>query len=133
MGKVIVVSAKSWHGGLQISKHLKNIKKTKVQKAFREVALPIWSKALREKVRQLTGRDKFILYFVCASYKEAHAINWMKNKIFLKNIKGCEIKILDMKTMIQDIWNISSSITPAHSQLSRLLQMIYHSKGKLEY
>ncbi len=131
--KVIVVNAKSYLGGLNINWHLNSSNRNKLEKRFREMMLPVWAKALREKVKQLTGRDKFIIYTVCVSYREADKRRWLENETFLKNTKGCRIEILDAKTMFEEIWKTSLSRTPAHSELSRLLQMIYHSKAKLEY
>ena len=131
--RVVVASCKAWHGGLQIVRHLASMHKLKVKKKFREATLPIWSKALKDKVRDITGRQNFVLYFVCVKYKEADRKSWEEYKFFKRNLSGCEIKILDMKTMIQEVWEESKSITPAHSEFPRILQLINHSKGKILY
>src|ERR1700729_1522081 len=56
LDKVIVASCKSWHGGLQIAKHLKHLTggkyQNKVERTFREVSKPVWSEALRQKIKE---------------------------------------------------------------------------------
>lgn len=133
--RVVVVSCKSWHGGLHIERDLKRLKNNhkKTRQVFREVAFPEWSHALRQKVKSLTGQDTFVFYLVCTSYNQEAERLWVEDKTFCKNLKGCELRLLDMKKMVQDVSESSKGITPAHSELSRLLQMIHHSGGEIGY
>lgn len=134
--KVIVVSCKSWHSGLHIKRILKDLSagnKRKAEKSFREIAMPVWSVALKNKVKELTGKSNFTFYIACTSFSSLDRELWELNKVFKKNLKGCEIKLINMRMMVEDVWGSIKNITPAHSELSRLLQMIYHSKGDLIY
>lgn len=135
IGRVIVASCKSWHGGIHIKRNLRQLfdGEKKLQCVYREVALPVWSKALKQKIKEITGQNKFIFYTVCVKYKLNEKNLWEDNGLFNKNLKGCPVKLLDIKTMLTEVEKKANSITPAHSELSRLVQMIYHSGGKLNY
>ena len=133
--RVVVVSCKSWHGGLHLARHLKDIKNNnkKIKKTFREIALPIWSKALKQKIKTLTGQNRFVFFIVSVSYAPKQKGIWENYSKFIHNLSGCPIRLLDMKTIVQEVSRTASNITPAHSELARLLQMIYHSRGKITY
>jgi len=139
LARVVVASCKSWHGGLAISRDIERINNKQKKyhdhtvRRYRELAMPVWSKAFRDKIKQITGQSTFTYYLSCTLYDKAKKDLWENNKIFHKNLKNCSIKLIDMETMIKDVWSTTESITPAHSELSRLLQMIRHSGGKLEY
>lgn len=137
--RVIVASCKSWHGGLHITRDLERIsnKKNKYHsrqsRTYRELVMPIWSVALKKKIKDLTGQSSFTFFMVCSHFNKEKRKLWENNDFFRKNLKGCAIKLLDMETMVKDVWGTVESITPAHDELSRLLQMIRHSGGQLKY
>lgn len=133
--RVIVASCKSWYGGLHIEGTLRHLHSgnKKARKTFREIAMLVWSKALKQKIKAITGQDKFIFYLICTKYDYRTKYLWEQERIFRRNLKDCGIKLLDMKTMIQDIQPAVFITTPAHSELSRLLQMIHHSGGIVDY
>jgi hypothetical protein len=139
--RVIVVSCKSWQGGQRL-KHLDRLNQTvknndfknKDFKIYRELLYPIWSKALINKVFELTGQKSFIFYLALTRYigSESELKKWEEAKIFKKNLKKCEIKLINLKTMISHIQDEVGS-TPAHSELSRLIQLIKADKGYISY
>lgn len=137
--RVVVVSCKSWQGGLNIEKDLEILGKKPNKiiagrehwKRFREVADKIWADALKKKVYKLTGQKEFEFYLVVTKYK-GNKQEWENFPQFKKNLSGCEIKLIDMKTMVLDTYK-SLSTTPGHSELGRLLQLIKADKGKIHY
>lgn len=139
VGKVIVASCKSWQGGLNIKSKLKLLKNDPERivsgrenwKTFHELAHPTWAKALKKQVKEDTGQDNFTFYLVVTRYK-GNAADWENFEIFKKNLMGCAIKLIDMKTMVLDLME-EIDTTPAHSELSRLLQLIKAGKGSIDY
>src|SRR3989338_2565312 len=133
--RVIVVSCKSWHGGLHIMRELKRLKENyrRTRQTFRELAMPVWSRALKNKIKEITGQKRFVFYIICVSYDHGYKKMWEENKIFKRNLSGCKIKLLDFKTMIEGVKEEASGITPAHSELTRLLQFINQSGGNINY
>lgn len=137
--RVVVISCKSWQGGLHINKFIKmfetdlNKKDSgrEVWKKFRELVDKTWADALRDKVRELVGQKEFEFYLAVTKYK-GDKQSWEKFPLFKKVLSGCDIKLIDLKTMVLDIEK-SLTYTPAHSELSRLLQLIKADKGKIEY
>lgn len=137
--RVLVASCKSWQAGLDINKFLKiltqnpnkEIAGKEAWKIFRETASGIWSKALRKRIFEITNQRNFEFYLITTKYK-GNRKDWEKFPLFRKNLKGCDIKLIDMKTMLLDIFE-RIGITPAHSELSRLLQLIKADNGKIIY
>ncbi len=138
--KVAVASCKSWQTGLKIKRDLKIFAENPRQrisgkehwKSFRELMDPVWSLALRERVAQLTGQTTFTFYMVVTRYDREMRSQWEQFEIFQKNLPGCEIKLLDMEEMVATIF-ASLGTTPAHSELSRLLQLIKAGGGTVKY
>ena len=95
--------------------------------------MPVWSRALKNKIKEITGQKRFVFYIICVSYDHGYKKMWEENKIFKRNLSGCKIKLLDFKTMIEGVKEEASGITPAHSELTRLLQFINHSGGNINY
>lgn len=137
--RVVVVSCKSWQGGLNIEKDLEILEKKPNKriagrehwKRFREVADKIWAEALKKKVYKLTGQKEFEFYLVVTKYK-GDKQEWENFPQFKQNLSGCKIKLIDMKTMVLDTYR-SLNTTPGHSELGRLLQLIKADKGKIHY
>lgn len=135
MDRVFVASCKSWHGGLHITRELRRLRENyrRTRQTFRELAMPVWSRALKNKVKDITGQKRFVFYLICVSYDSQYRQTWEENRTFKINLRGCRIKLLDFKTMIDALKEEASSITPAHSEVTRLLQFINHSGGKINY
>lgn len=137
--RVVVASCKSWQSGLNINRTLeiletnpnRKIAGRELWKKFREISNKVWAKALKEKIAQLTGQKKFEFYLVVTKYG-GNKRDWEDFPLFQKNLSGCDIKLIDMKSMVLDIYGPLGT-TPAHSELSRLLQLIKADDGKIIY
>ena len=145
VGRVIAVSCKSWGEGLRIKRDLKIFEKDSTKKIsgkeywkiFREIADPtgVWSNAFKEKVQKLTGQKTFSFYLAVTHCRKSNAEEkqkWENFKLFHKNLKDCPIKIMELKTMINDLYQDLDQ-TPSHSELSRLLQLIKAAGGSIKY
>lgn len=138
-GRVIVVSAKSWQGGINIPSVLNRLATNPKQiisgkeawKSYRELVDEIWAKALQDEVKKNTGQSTFVFYLACTRYV-GDAEAWNNFKLFRNNLRGCDIRIIDLKTMISVLYSKLSK-TPSHSELTRLLQLIKASGGKIKY
>ena len=139
--KVIVVSCKSWQSGLNVPAILGNLTNnpTKVIggksriKLFREIADPIWSEAITEKVYKLTGKKVFTFYLT-ATHIRGDKQKWEEFLMFKKNLPHCDIKILSMQDMITKIVNQKRDTRmPVHSVLGRLLQLIKSAGGEVNF
>ncbi len=137
--RVVVVSCKSWQGGLNIERALREFKADlnkrssgrEIWKGFREITSKVWARALKDKVYALTGQKEFEFYVALTKYQGSKE-SWESFPLFKRNLPNCRIKLIDMKAMILDLEK-SLTTTPAHSELSRLLQLIKADKGKIEY
>lgn len=138
--KVIVVSCKSWQGGLNIESYLKTLQTNpdkirgagkSAKRLFQELISKEWTKALRGRVYELTGQKRFIFYLALTKYK-GNKKSWEIFKPFTKNFPNCKIKVIDLETMILKIQELLTT-TPAHSELSRLMQLIKAGNGEIRY
>jgi hypothetical protein len=139
--KVIVVSCKSWQGGLNL-RHLEKINdlaknkdfKSREIKIFKDLFHPVWSRALVDKVFQLTGRKTFIFYLALTKHMggQESINNWENNAIFKKNLPNCQVKIINFRQMLEGI-KCKICTIPEHSELSRTLQLIKASGGDIVY
>lgn len=129
--KVVVVSCKSWQGGLNVRGLLRDLRErpdTVIQgksreKIFREIAMRDWSHALKEKVFELTGEKSFLFYIAVTKTINGDPSEFESFPLFAKNLSGCKIKILPFADMVNKIYpDIKTSVY--HSTLGRTLQLI---------
>jgi hypothetical protein len=139
LSKVVVASCKSWQGGLNLTSTLKllegapnkKVAGKEFWKLFREITDQTWAKALQEKVAELTGTKNFTFYLILTRFKGKRE-DWELNELFRKNLPGCKIKLVSMEEMLLQLQE-QLTITPAHSELSRMLQLIRAGGGKVIY
>jgi len=137
--RVIVGSCKSWQSGLDIKRNLdvfsKNPRKIisgkEYWKTFRELADKTWAKALKDKVKELTGQNTFIFYLIVTRYQGDKNL-WENFPLFKRNLIDCDIRLISIETMLSELYDLLDT-TPAHSELSRLLQLIKADNGKIIY
>jgi len=136
--RVIVGSCKSWQVGLNIESELgflenrgKIISGREYWKTFRELADKTWAKALKDKVKELTGQNTFIFYLIVTRY-EGDKNLWENFPLFKGNLINCDIRLISLETILSDLYELLDT-TPAHSELSRLLQLIKADNGKIIY
>lgn len=139
--QVVAVSCKSWQNGVNIPKILEALDKNpnkiiagkECWKSFRELARKEWAKALRKEVHRLTGRNVFtfclaVIRFTGGGDPQA----WERAPLFKKNLPGCDIWLLDLRKMVNKLYG-KLDTTPAHSELSRLLQLVKAGGGEISY
>lgn len=137
--RVAVINCKSWMAGVNITEILSavtTIPEPKIRggymsERFREVVDPNWAQALREKVQGKTGQKEFIFY-VSAVYFKGERDAWKNFPVFKSNLLGCELELVDLKEMIDFLWERLTT-TPAHSELSRMLQLIKSAGGNIRW
>lgn len=137
--RVAVASCKSWQTGLNINEYLSILKNNPNQKVagrelwkkFRELTDKIWSRALKEEIFKLTGQKHFEFYLVVTKYK-GNKKDWENSNLFKDNLINCDIKLINMKEMVLDLYK-KLGTTPASSELSRLLQLIKADSGGIIY
>ena len=130
VSRVIVVSCKSWQSGVDIKEVLnalatnpdKIIHGGTMKKRFREIADPIWSKALREEIFKRTKSSSFTFLLSATSFKGDRK-TFIEFPLFKNNLKECNIELIDFAKMITVIKQ-ELTTTPSHSELSRLLQLM---------
>lgn len=137
--KVVVVNCKSWQDGINIKEVIKAlasnpdkiIRGGTMRKRFRDAADQKWSTALSSKVQDLTGQKEFT-YCVSAVRFKGNKEDWKNFQLFKRNLPNCQLELLDLKEMIENLFP-KLSTTPAHSELSRLLQLIKASRGQVNF
>lgn len=138
--RVVVVSCKSWQGGLDIAAKIKFLEKDiklctprelKEKSLFREFSSATWAQALTKKVLEITNQDTFEFYTIVTVYR-GEKQTWENMKTFKENLPNSKLKLISLREMIEQLWpNITT--TPEHSELTRLLQLIKADKGKIVY
>ena len=137
--RVKVISCKSGQNGVDLSLILKRLNTDRkriiregiVEDRYRELINKPWSKALKEKVSNLTGQDNFTFVLAATFFKGDRSL-FTEFPEFKENLPDCKIELLDFKEMISKIQG-KPNTTPAHSELGRLLQLVSASGGKVTY
>lgn len=137
--KVVVVSCKSWQGGMSIEKELDMLKNNpekitngkSSEKRWKEFFNKYWTEGLRQKVFEMSGQKNFTFCLAVTKYTGKKEL-WENFESFTKNFLGCRIEVIDLETMILTIQKLLTT-TPAHSELSRLMQLIKAGGGKITY
>ena len=139
VSRVVAVSCKAWGAGFDIDGDIYNLtncpnNKTHgaiPRKLFKETFDPIWSKALVDKVYSLTGQETFTFYTSTIRFIGERK-NWEQFEPFRENLKGCDIKTLDIKEMVEFLWP-KFTTTPEKSLFGRILQFIKFSEGEIVF
>ncbi|MEI8337904.1 MAG: hypothetical protein WCF92_02010 [bacterium] len=142
--KIIVVSCKSWDGGLDLKKILKlakNPPKERIRSGlyrperFKEIIYLEWIQALKAEVEKLTGEKTFTFYFSAVKFTHEELkeefVSFCKTKLI-----GCEVKLLPFKQIVDKIQNDileNKSTRPLESEIGRIIQLIHYSGGTISY
>ncbi|MDD9871254.1 MAG: hypothetical protein OXU41_07030 [Gammaproteobacteria bacterium] len=137
---VIVVSCKSWQQGFPAERYIRELKdeiKEKKQfsgrakwKYFRELAVPKWSRAFRDKIQDLTDHDKFTYYVAVTKLngdQAGAAKAWREYGRFKKALNNNPIEFLTAETILSELWKDKAK-TMAASEVGRLLQVVKASR-----
>jgi hypothetical protein len=126
--KVVVVSCKSWQTGfdadywLELLTGEKKVGKRYAWQFFRELWVPKWSQAFRDKVYDLTAVREFS-YCIAVTDLRGDASAWSENARIAQNLPGCSVGFLPLAT----IWaTLLAELTtrPAASEIGRLAQLL---------
>jgi len=128
LDRVIVVSCKAWQGGFDANAKLAELRREKKNpkretwKHFRELWIPKWSEAFREKIFELTGEHEFV-YRIAVTRLQGDTGAWEKDPTIARNLGGCSVGFLPLEemwaTMLAEL-----TTTPASSEIGRLAQLL---------
>jgi len=146
--RVVAVSCKSWQSGFRAKWHIQKIeselKKLKEEKQmpghakwkyFRELTVNKWSEAFMDKIKEITGTDKFTYYLAVTQMKgdqEKETEAWQNHKRFKKALKDNPIEILTAQEILNKLW-ASTETTMEGTEIGRLLQVIKASEWEAEH
>lgn len=126
--RVKVVNVKSWQGGFDFRYQMRKIDEDtdgtdKLGKMrFRELTLPNCSKAFVNKVKELTGTDKFT-YVLALTLEKGDRSIWEQSRQFRKALGNNPIEVLTLKEMVGRIMPKITK-TPAGTDIGRTLQLL---------
>lgn len=125
--RVKVISCKSWQGGFDPSAEIRNLQNnSKVRgreawRSFRELVVPKWSEAFLTAIESATGQRKFI-YVTAVTKVIGDRACWECNPAFVSALGGNEIRILELREMLNSIAP-GLSTTLAGTEVGRMLQL----------
>ncbi|KAA3618539.1 MAG: hypothetical protein D8M58_21385 [Calditrichaeota bacterium] len=125
--RTLVINCKSWQDGFRTEYELSNIINNKkisgrdAKLRFRELTIPKWASALRNKVEEITGSKKFT-YILAVTKIVGNKETWEQNQDFLQTL-GNPIKMISMREMF-DYLSENMTTTPAGSDIGRLIQVL---------
>jgi len=126
--RVMVVNVKSWQGGFDFRYQRKLIDEdvegnNKLGKMrYRELTNPDWSKAFVDKIRELTGTDRFT-YCLAVTLAKGDRSIWENCKEFRKALRNNPIRVITLKEMVDRIMP-GITKTPAGTDIGRTLQLL---------
>jgi hypothetical protein len=128
VARVIAVSCKAWQAGFDASAKLAELRNEKKNpkratwRHFRELWIPKWSEAFRDKMEDLTGQRDFT-HRVAVTSLRGDAAAWGEDSTIAANLAGCDVGFLPLEHM----WNVmltELTTTPAASEMGRLAQLL---------
>jgi hypothetical protein len=128
VGRVVVVTCKSWQGGFDADAKLAELRGTKRNPKratwhhFRELWVPKWSEAFRDTVQELTGASTFS-YRVAVTKLKGDEAAWSLDRTIRKNLGGCSVGFLTLEEMWEGMLE-KLTTTPAASEMGRLAQLL---------
>jgi hypothetical protein len=87
--------------------------------------------AKKAESSELMGAENFTFYLMVTKLQGSRDA-WENSKLFSNNLPGCDIRIMNMEEMLIPLQN-ELTITPTHSELSRMLQLIKAGGGAVTY
>jgi hypothetical protein len=128
LDRVMVVSCKAWQGGFDATAKLAELRgekrnpKRETWRHFRELWIPKWSDAFREKIFELTGERDFS-YRIAVTRLQGDARAWEKDPTIASNLIGCSVGFLPLEEMWATML-AKLTTTPASSEIGRLAQLL---------
>ena len=129
--RVLVANCKAWQEGFDLAYNLKQLRKAQGKisgreawKSFRELMIPKWSTAFREKIKEVTGSSEFTYLLVVTFLRKPNDRSiWENDNEFREAIGGNPLRILTLSEIL-DTLSASITTTPAASEIGRVLQLI---------
>lgn len=131
--QVIVVSCKSWQGGLNPRKGLTELRegtgprKRPTWHSFRELWMPKWSEAFRDAIHELTGASTFTYKIAVTRFQGKDALKWAQawseEPTIRQNLRDCSVGFLTLEEMWAKLLKELKQ-TPAPSEIGRLAQLL---------
>jgi hypothetical protein len=128
VGRVVVVTCKSWQAGFDADAKLAQLKGTRPNPKretwhnFRELWVPKWSEAFRDTVHDLTGASTFS-YRVAVTKLKGDGWAWSIDPTIRRNLRGCSVGFLTLEEMWTEILK-ELTTRPAASEMGRLAQLL---------
>lgn len=126
--QVWVVSCKAWQGGFRADHKLRQLRGTAKQgkratwKYLRELWVPKWADAFREKVFELTGSHEFH-YWLAVTKLTGDATAWTQDETIRANLGGNPFGFLTLEAMWSEyIESVGTTLQP--SEIGRLAQLL---------
>jgi hypothetical protein len=126
--RVWVVSCKSWQGGFDATRKLKELRgevaqpKRATWRHFRELWVPKWAEALRATIKELTGTSTF-RYFIAVTSLRGNGEAWRTEPTIRENLGGFGAEFLTLATMWREYLDAVGT-TPQPSEIGRLAQLL---------
>jgi hypothetical protein len=126
--RVVVVSCKSWQEGFDATGRLAMLRGDKRDltrpswKTYRELWVPKWSQAFRDKIAEITGASAFS-YRLAVTRLHGDAQAWADDETIEANLPGCSIGFLTLEEMWATLLD-ELTTTPAASEIGRLAQLL---------
>jgi len=126
--RVHVVSCKSWQTGfdadywLRLLREEKKVGRRFAWQFFRELWIPKWSEALREKVADLTGETDF-MYSIAVTDLRGNPRAWSDDPQIATNLPGSSVGFLPLSKIWAELLD-KLTTRPAASEIGRLAQLL---------
>ena len=128
--RVVVVSCKSWQGGLDASATTKAIHEKKIisgrdaWRGFRELCEPKWAMAFINEIERITTTRQFTYWTAVTKLKgDVSREIWERHPPFLELLEGNPIKLITFAEMYTEVYTMLST-TPAASEFGRMVQLM---------
>lgn len=131
--RVVVVSCKSWQGGIDLVGDIERIAETRKNpkrptwKSYRELCRQKWSQAFIDKVQEVTGTREFTYWTAVTHIKRGEKALWEEHQDFITALEGNPIKVVTFDEMLDEVWNGISN-TPAATEIGRMIQLMKASR-----
>lgn len=129
--RVVVVTCKAWQTGFNAGRKLGELRgeKRSPKRAtwhhFRELWVPKWSEAFRDKIADLTGQSTFAYRIaVTRSRGEGDADAWAEDPTIKESLGDCSFGFLTLQEMMWATMLAELTTTPAASEMGRLAQLL---------
>lgn len=130
---VYVVSCKSWQSGFWAEWEIDTITNKKEiagrerWKAYRELTNDKWARALKNKVKELTGSKAFTHVIACTYCGDPENKRaWVGNEVFKKRLTN-HLEIWTVREMFSYIYK-NTNTTPENTDIGRLIQVLKAAK-----